>query len=77
MKLFITGFFQVFFVAVNTVFLARRFTIGVLIAAFFISYLWSINVKKIAFGSHLERVIYACGAAIGSVAGMYFAGLWL
>ena len=70
MKLLITGFIQVYFVAINTVFLARSNYIGVLIAAFLISFVWSWNVKKIAIGTNRERIIYSIGAALGSLAGL-------
>lgn len=70
MKLLITGFIQVYFVAINTVFLARSNYLGVLIAAFLISFVWSWNVKKIAIGTNKERIIYSIGAALGSLAGL-------
>lgn len=69
-SLFITGFIQVFFVAINTYFLANAFYPGVFIAAFFISFIWSHNVKKIAFGTMKDRVIYSLGAATGCVTGL-------
>ena len=72
MKLFTTGFIQVFFVSVNTYFLAKEFYIGVLIAAFMISIVWSFNVKKIAFGSFTDRIVYALGASMGSAFGLLF-----
>lgn len=72
-----TGFAQVFFVSVNTFFLAKGFYLGVLIAAFAISLIWSFNVKKVAFGSFRDRLIYSIGAALGSVAGLYFSTLIL
>ena len=46
MKLFITGFFQVLFVAINTYFLSKEFYVGVIICGFIISLIWSWNVKK-------------------------------
>lgn len=70
MKLFATGFIQVFFVAVNTYFLAHQVYLGVLIASFMISLVWSFNVKKIAFGGKADRIIYALGASVGAVAGL-------
>ena len=47
LKLFTTGFIQVFFVAVNTYFLSKSFFIGVFICGFMISFIWSWNVKKV------------------------------
>ena len=76
-KLFITGFLQVYFVAINTVFLAKGFIFGVLIAAFLISFVWSFNVKRIAFGSTKDKIIYSIGAAIGSVIGLLTSKLFI
>lgn len=68
--LFSTGFIQVFFVAINTYLLARAFFWGVFGASFIISIVWSYNVKRVAFGTTLDRIVYALGAAFGSVAGL-------
>lgn len=69
-SLFSTGFIQVYFVAVNTYFIANEIYLGVLIAAFMISLIWSFNVKKVAFGSNTDRVVYALGATFGSLVGL-------
>ena len=70
-SLFSTGFIQVYFVAVNTYFIANEMYLGVLIAAFMISLIWSFNVKKVAFGSTTDRVVYAFGATCGSLVGLW------
>jgi hypothetical protein len=70
MKLFITGFVQVFFVAINTYFLSKEFYIGVFICGTIISLIWSWNVKRVAFGSLRERLFYSFGAGFGSIAGL-------
>jgi hypothetical protein len=70
-SLFTTGFIQVYFVAVNTFFIANKMYVGVLIASFMISLIWSFNVKKVAFGSMLDRFIYAIGATLGSIVGLF------
>jgi hypothetical protein len=69
--LFFTGFLQVFFVSVNTCFLAKEIYIGVLFAAFSISMIWSYNIKKIVFGTFTERIVYSLGATAGSLLGLY------
>lgn len=69
-KLFITGFTQVLFVAINTYFLSKEFYIGVFFCGFIISLIWSWNVKKVAFGTIQDRFIYASGAAFGSLLGL-------
>lgn len=74
-QLFLTGFLQVFFVAINTWLITQRNFIGVLIVSFLISFIWSFNVKKVAFGSMLDRVIYSIGASIGGISGLLIGGL--
>ena len=69
-KLFITGFVQVFFVAINTYFLSKEFYLGVFVCGVIISLIWSWNVKKIAFGSTKDRIIYSLGAGFGSLIGL-------
>jgi hypothetical protein len=70
-SLFTTGFIQVYFVSVNTYFISNEMYLGVLIAAFMISLIWSFNVKKVAFGSTTDRVVYALGATCGSLVGLW------
>ena len=48
-KLFTTGFTQVFLVVLNTYFITREFLFGILACGFLISFVWSHNVKKVAF----------------------------
>jgi hypothetical protein len=69
-KLVLTGAIQVYFIAVNTYFLSKEIYLGVIIAAFMISMVWSHNIKKIAFGTLTDRVLYSLGATIGSAAGL-------
>lgn len=70
MSLFLTGFMQVFFVAVNTFFISKGYYVGVLVCGFIISFIWSFNVKRVAFGSNKDRLIYATGAGLGSLLGL-------
>lgn len=76
LKLFGTGVLQVYFVAINTVFLSRELYWGVLFAAFSISMVWSYNIKKIAFGTLAERICYSAGATAGSLLGLLSAQLF-
>lgn len=71
LKLFFTGIVQVYFVAVNTVFLSKELYVGVFFAAFMISMVWSYNIKKIVFGSLTDRIWYSLGATAGSLLGLY------
>ena len=70
LQLFGTGLLQVFFVAINTVFLSKSLYLGVGVAAFMISMVWSYNVKKVVFGTITDRVAYAAGASAGSLLGL-------
>jgi len=70
MKIFITGFTQVFFVAINTFFISKAIYGGVLICGFLISFIWSWNVKKVAFGTIKDRIWYSFGAGVGSLVGL-------
>lgn len=77
LKLLGTGFVQVVFVAMNTVFIAHHALLSNFLTGFAISYVWSWNVKRVAFGDHGDRLAYAIGAAVGSVTGTVLAGLVL
>jgi hypothetical protein len=72
-ELFITGFLQVMFIAMNTVFISKAMLVPMAIAGFLISIIWSLNVKKIAFGEWKDRIVYALGASLGTVTGFLFA----
>jgi hypothetical protein len=75
MQLFATAFLQVFFVAGNTVFLSKTNYVGVAVFGFAISYLWTLNVKKVTAGTTTERLTYATGAMCGGLAGMFVSEL--
>lgn len=74
-ELFITGFIQIFLVTANTYLIAHSIFWGMFIVGFVIAFLWSYNVKRIAFGTIKERLIYAIGAAFGGVAGLWIVEL--
>jgi hypothetical protein len=69
LKLAGTGFVQVIFVAMNTVAIAHYALLANAATALMISYVWSHNVKRVAFGDEGDRWFYAIGAAAGSVSG--------
>ncbi|HAE68376.1 MAG TPA: hypothetical protein DCG77_14485 [Sphingobacterium sp.] len=70
MNLLFTGFLQVFFVAINTYLITQKQYVGVIIVSFLISFIWSFNIKKVAFGTMKDRLIYSTGASIGGVTGL-------
>lgn len=71
LKLFATAFMQVFFVSANTYFISQLFWIGIAVAGFSISYLWTINVKRIAIAKLKDRLVYSIGAMLGGLAGVF------
>jgi len=71
--IFSTGFAQVFLVAANTYFISRTTWVGIGVCGFGISYLWTINVRKVSIGSKSEQIVYATGAMIGGLCGVYIA----
>ncbi len=68
-KLFGTAFMQVLFVSANIYFVSNSMWVAVAVTSFLISYLWTINVKKIAISNIIDRLIYSTGAMVGGVAG--------
>jgi hypothetical protein len=73
LSLALTGFIQVFLVAINVWQISHDHLIGAIIVGFLISLTWTFNVKRIAFGDHLDRLIYSSGAAAGTLCGILLA----
>lgn len=73
--LFFTGFLQVSLVSAQTFFIASRCIIGIVVCGFAISFVWTINVKRVAFGGWIDRIIYASGASSGAIVGFILADL--
>lgn len=69
-KVLIFSFIQVYFVCLNIIFINSKNLILIFISSFSINIIWSFNIKKIAFGNNYDRLIYAFGAAFGSIAGI-------
>lgn len=70
--LFLTGFFQIFLVTIQMWSIANRKYISAVSVAFIISFLWTFNVKKIAFGNMRKRLVYSLGAMVGAAVGLVF-----
>lgn len=68
--LFLTAFVQVLLVALNTYQIAKGKILGSILVGFLISLVWTYNVKRAAFSTNTDRVIYAAGAALGTAAGL-------
>ena len=73
LSLFTTGFVQVFFIAANTYFIAQNLYVGMAIAAFMISWIWTYNVKRISASTFIERFLYCIGAMAGNVTSVLLA----
>jgi hypothetical protein len=71
--LFLTGFLQVTLVAMNTWFISHKQVVPMVVTGFGISFVWTLNVKKVAFGDWWDRVIYASGAMTGTLTGYLIA----
>jgi len=71
--IFITGFAQVFLVSANTYFISRTTWLGIAVCGFGISYLWTINVRRVTIGTRVEQFIYSTGAMLGGLTGVMMA----
>jgi len=74
--LFLTALFQVTFVAMNVVFISLGMWAPMLATGFMISLIWTLNVRKVAFGGWADRFIYAFGAMGGTALG-YVISHWI
>jgi len=71
MKTFLTSFFQIGLVAINTYFISQLNWIGIFSASFGISLLWAFNVSKISVSTINQKLTYAFGAGCGAVTGLF------
>ena len=73
--LFLTALLQVTFVSMNVVFISGHYIIPMLVTGFLISLIWTLNVKKVAFGTWVDRITYSTGAMCGTGLGFYISHL--
>lgn len=73
--LFLTGLIQVALVATNTYQIAHKRYVGALAVGFLISLVWTLNVKRVAFGGWSDRITYATGAMVGTGLGLFISSL--
>ena len=73
--IFTTGFAQVFLVSANTYFISRTTWLGIAVCGFGISYLWTINVRRVTIGTRTEQIVYSTGAMLGGLTGVMLAKL--
>ena len=78
-KIFLTSFFQIGFVAVNTVLIAKGIVIGIFITSFIISLLWSVaciyflGYILVHYGAQKEILTLIIGLIGGTIIGGIFA----
>jgi hypothetical protein len=72
---FFTAWLQVALITLNTWLIAHHEVIPAILCGFAISFVWTLNVKKVAFGCLADRLTYAFGACSGTATGMLVAGL--
>ena len=73
--LFFRAWIQVFLVSLNTYFVAAGIVIGIFVASWSISFVWSLNVAKMSNPKRKDQIIYSTGAALGGICGFYFGKL--
>jgi len=73
--LLLSGFLQVFLVALNTYFISNGMVLGIFLLSFSIAMSWSYNVKRVVFGNKTDVLLYAVGSSIGGVAGYLIGSL--
>lgn len=74
-KLFLTAFIQVFLVSANVYFISRLQWLGIAVCGFGISYMWTVNVRKVALSSRMSQFVYSSGAMCGGLVGVMIASL--
>ena len=77
MKTFLTSFFQIGLVAINTLLISKQLFLGVFICSTLISLLWAFNVSKIALSDLRQKLIYALGAGTGAITGLFLVKCFL
>lgn len=72
-KIFVSGFIQVFLVGLNTVFISKSETTLAFLAGYLIAQMWMYNVKRVVAQTTIDKQAYAFGSALGVVVGMHTA----
>lgn len=69
-RLFATAWLQVALISANTWFTSRGAWAGVAVCSFGISYVWTLNVRRIGVSNQAGRMAYAGGATVGALTGL-------
>ena len=75
--LFFRGWLQVALVSAQTWFIAKQYWLGIAVGGFGISFVWTLNVKSMAFGGWAERFVYSAGAMTGALSGLWLGRLFI
>jgi hypothetical protein len=76
-KLFITGYMQVFLVAISTLAIANRVYPLAALVSYCIGWLWQSNVKRAVANSSVDIHLYNLGSATGTVSGIYLVSFFI
>ena len=66
---------QVALISANTWLIANSMLIPAVFCGFAISFVWTFNVKRVAFGGMTDRLCYSLGACAGTATGLLGAPL--
>jgi len=73
LPMFLMAWLQVSLISANTWFIASAMLLPALVCGFLISLVWTLNVKRVAFGGWSDRFVYASGACLGTATGLLIA----
>lgn len=73
LSLFFSALLQVSLVAMNVTFISKGYVLLMLITGGGISFFWTFNIKRVAFGGLKDRLIYTTGAIAGTGLGYWLA----
>ena len=72
---FLRAMLQPCLVAINVYEIAHEHYVDAFIVGTLISFVWTFNVRSVVFGDMKDRILYALGAGIGTIAGLFFVNL--
>lgn len=70
MRSFTLAWLQVTLVCLNTWQVANGKIAGAIIVGFLISLVWCFNTQRVALSNLADKIIYSCGAALGTATGI-------
>lgn len=70
-KLTVAAFIQVCFVTMNVHFIGTGAILPMLVTSFFVTLIWTFNVKLVSISGMIDRTYYAIGATLGTGFGYF------